>query len=648
MSPPRPARPVPQSPAPPGATPSRSALSQLPHVSAAEFFCPDGPVRLLDQRSGLRRLPLSDVFGPLPPRCTEVELRRLIRRRLHDCCTQSVGDFHSLPPHASDLRQLLHPSMTAGTPPLPSSSKPVGPLRVDVWDRFHSSACASCREAPSPDCYWARYLRDSVQYGFRLPIPSAFSCDIPEYDQSAEDRRDADHLLQAQVDRGSVLEIAANPACTVPTYLLRKAVELPPERADDAAFFSGGRPMKEKLRLITDLSCKRGGLKAGPNGVVARKRFRYLNLAEALAQLTPGCFVASVDLQDGYFSAPVHPLWRRFLCIRHRRRVWQFMSLPFGWCLACWQFSSLTSEVASWLRHRFPDVWVGVYLDDFLLVAADRSRCQEAYDWLLRTLTEAGFIASSSKCCPPCQRLEFLGCVIDSRSMYAELPPARQAKYKAAVDRILASAATRQPLGLLRQLAGQLCNAAALVPFGISRAAGLSRAIASAHAASSCGFRLPADVVQDLRWWSARLSTPLRLPLLDPASDPRVAVVFTDASGGGGLGFHFGSVDGVASSADRTSSTEVELAAIVFAIRANADALRGRTVLVATDSRCAFAAVAKGSAGPGGTSAIRKLQELCDELQLLLVPAWVRRSANTHADALSKQGNAPSSATFSL
>ena len=62
------------------------------------------------------------------------------------------------------------------------------------------------------------------------------------------------------------------------------------------------------------------------------------------------------------------------------------------------------------------------YLDDFLIIASTYDECLEALNVLLRLLRELGFHINYNKLEGPCQRLVFLGIVLDSVSMTLSIP----------------------------------------------------------------------------------------------------------------------------------------------------------------------------------------------------------------------------------
>ena len=132
--------------------------------------------------------------------------------------------------------------------------------------------------------------------------------------------------------------------------------------------------------------------------------------------------------------------------------------------------------------------------------------------------------------------------------------------------------------------------------------------------------------------------------------DPeRVLAVFTDGAlekhnGRAGWGGHYlhHEAHGVLdladySAAEAKSSSFIEILAVTFTLQHFASFLRGEVVLVHTDSFTAWSYITKA----GGKfehlhCAVRRLWKWCLENRVELRAKWIPRSANKHADALSK------------
>ena len=84
-------------------------------------------------------------------------------------------------------------------------------------------------------------------------------------------------------------------------------------------------------------------------------------------------------------------------------------------------------------KQQNPRAAIFNYLDDFLIMAADKEQCQSALDNFLSTLEYNGFPVSHEKTVLPCQSIEFLGLGVNSQNMSYFIPDAKRVK---AVDMI--------------------------------------------------------------------------------------------------------------------------------------------------------------------------------------------------------------------
>lgn len=76
-----------------------------------------------------------------------------------------------------------------------------------------------------------------------------------------------------------------------------------------------------KVRIILDLSRF--------NDCVEKRHFKMDNLHTAANLLVPGVFMTSIDLQDAYFTFPIVLEHRKYLKLRWKDEIWQFVGLPW-------------------------------------------------------------------------------------------------------------------------------------------------------------------------------------------------------------------------------------------------------------------------------------------------------------------------------
>lgn len=127
------------------------------------------------------------------------------------------------------------------------------------------------------------------------------------------------------------------------------------------------RPKKDgRYRIILDLS--------ELNECIEYHYFKMDTLNTALDLITPGCYMASIDRKDTYYSVPIAESHRKFLKFRWGRR--QFKALPNGLSAGPRLFTKLLKPPLATLRARGHSIVA--YIDDTLIVAETKARTSQA------------------------------------------------------------------------------------------------------------------------------------------------------------------------------------------------------------------------------------------------------------------------------
>ena len=66
------------------------------------------------------------------------------------------------------------------------------------------------------------------------------------------------------------------------------------------------------------------------NSCIRYEHFKMENLESVRSLIREGDWMVKVDLQDAYFSVPVHPSHHHFLRFSWRGKVFQFCCMAFG------------------------------------------------------------------------------------------------------------------------------------------------------------------------------------------------------------------------------------------------------------------------------------------------------------------------------
>ena len=120
-------------------------------------------------------------------------------------------------------------------------------------------------------------------------------------------------------------------------------------------------------------------------------------------------------------------MYTRFI---YQDRTFEFHCLLFGLPTAPRAFTKTLKPVLALLRSM--GIQVVIYIDDMLLLHQQHKVLQKIFAQVVDLLEKLGFLVKREKCSPiPCQRLIFLGAVLDSTTMTLSLP---QTKLTTIVD----------------------------------------------------------------------------------------------------------------------------------------------------------------------------------------------------------------------
>ena len=145
--------------------------------------------------------------------------------------------------------------------------------------------------------------------------------------------------------------------------------------------------------------------------------------------LTEADYMVKLDLQDAYLSVPMHKDMCKYLRFCWEGDVFEVLCLPFGLGPAPMVFTKLLKPVVSYLRLQ--GIRILVYLDDMLLMAQSVNDLEIHVQTTIQLLRCLGFVLNVKKCqTTPSQTMEFLGFLVDSRSMTLSLPETKVLKIR--------------------------------------------------------------------------------------------------------------------------------------------------------------------------------------------------------------------------
>ena len=196
--------------------------------------------------------------------------------------------------------------------------------------------------------------------------------------------------------------------------LLKGAIR--PVNFTNAAFYSRLFLVPKKggdLRPVIDLSAL--------NQFVINEHFQMENISCLKQILNQNDFTVKLDLKDAYLTVGVHEQSQHYLRFIWQRQLYQFQALPFGLCTAPRVFTKLLKPVITFLRTH--NIRLLIYLDDILIVGSVIKTLKEQTGQVLGLLQSLGFIINFEKSVlSPSPVMEFLGLLVDSRTMIFYLP----------------------------------------------------------------------------------------------------------------------------------------------------------------------------------------------------------------------------------
>ena len=149
------------------------------------------------------------------------------------------------------------------------------------------------------------------------------------------------------------------------------------------------------------------------NKFVDYHHFKMDTFRTALKLIRPGCFMASVDLKDAYYSIPIAEEDRKLLMFQWKGKYYQFTCLPNGLSSAPRIFTKILKPVYAQLRS-IGHTCMG-HIDDSLLVGQSFNSCHRNIADTVSLFTNLGFTIHPVKSVlQPQQKIDFLGFVLDS------------------------------------------------------------------------------------------------------------------------------------------------------------------------------------------------------------------------------------------
>ena len=385
------------------------------------------------------------------------------------------------------------------------------------------------------------------------------------------------------------------------------------------------------------------------NPFIEYHHFKMESLDTCLQLMTPGVYMASLDLSDAYYSVPVHKSSRKFLKFQFKGQLFQYCCLPNGLSSAPRVFTKLLKPVFAYLRQQ--GHVLSSYLDDSFALGLNPALCDKAVWATYNLLTDLGFHINTQKSVlVPCQILPHLGFILDSTSMLVSLSDRKMTAIKEACLHLKLT--PRPTLRHLAQVIGKLVAAFPGETYGPLYYRELEKAKVQGLRHVGHGYHkkvtLPPGELQELNWWLAHADSCPR-HILQPSPD---ITLQTDASLEGWGATIVAGHDRVPVQIDTTGGrwphtfkdkhiNVLELSAVLFGLKALCAKVHHLCVHVQIDNTTAVAYIKAmgGIHSEACNNVALEIWHWCKQRDIWLTASHIAGVDNSTADAQSRQFN---------
>ena len=254
-----------------------------------------------------------------------------------------------------------------------------------------------------------------------------------------------------------------------------------------------------KFRMIIDLS--------ELNEFVTKQHFKMDHLDVATHMLFPGAWLASIDLKEAYYAIPICEEDQKYLCFQWADKVFRFTCVPFGLSSAPLLFTKTLKPIFSKF-HEEGFQGFG-YIDDSFIIAQSFEECAQAVAFLTDLFVKLGFRINTEKSVlNPCQKLTFLGYVLNSNEMTVSPTQEKRKKVKKCVINLLSEHKPKiRTVASVLGFLNDVCKGCEYGPTYLKRLEILK--IKALRKTGRKGFegrmKISWQGIQDLKWWLANI-----------------------------------------------------------------------------------------------------------------------------------------------
>ena len=373
------------------------------------------------------------------------------------------------------------------------------------------------------------------------------------------------------------------------------------------------------------------------NKYVAYHHFKMETLQSAINMMTKGCFMASVDFKDAYYSVAIHENYQKYLKFSWNGKLFNFTCLPNGLACAPRLFTKLLKPAYSSLRSNG---YLSVsYIDDCYLQGNTWQSCIANVIATVKMFTSLGFLVHPDKSMfEPSHHITFLGFTLNSEEMTVSPTEIKAKSIAEAIKAFLL-----KKTHTIRELAEIIGKLVAVFPgclYGPLHYRQIEGEKISALKAAKGDYNAKITISSatklELKWWIMNITLAKR-----PISIPKHEILIkSDASLMG-----WGAVHDNQSTGGRWSDTEkeqhinaLETKAAQFALQTFCDKVKNKHIRILIDNTTAVAYINKmgGSHSTNCNNIARDIWFWCLKRNIWLSAAHLPGSKNIEADKASR------------
>ncbi|XP_048243125.1 uncharacterized protein LOC125376006 [Haliotis rufescens] len=356
-----------------------------------------------------------------------------------------------------------------------------------------------------------------------------------------------------------------------------------------------------------------------------------------------GDWLSKFDIHSAYHHIDIYPAHTDFLGFAwgegQNRIFYKFLVLPFGLTTAPYVFTKVTRQLVKY--WRFQGHKVVTFLDDGIVSDKTKNCAMSTSGSIKKDLIKSGFVPKVEKSLwEPQQCIEWLGLIIETKSMSLTVPARRLEKVLKMIDRLL-DIGVRSKVSVrdIASVIGQIISMK-MVTGSVCQLMTRSMSLQTLDVSSwNESIRLNEVSLRQLEFWKSNIHKHSQCVLSETQGVTRVVYSDASASGYGGYCVQYGSQRAQGQwSRDEAeqSSTWRELTAVKCVLHALSRVLTSQRVKWFTDNSNVESIVSKGSMKADLQKIALEIFDLCVSHAIHLEIQWIPRSENQKADYISR------------